>query len=93
VNLTEAFTLRVAIPEPVDYGATPWGPRIFVGREIHAFAKDVADVAFGDVPVADDLLYLFFSASEESQRKAGEFLTRILTRTEFAAETIQFLSN
>ena len=31
MNLTEAFTLRVAIPEPVDYGDTPWGPRIFVG--------------------------------------------------------------
>ena len=30
MNLTEAFTLRVAIPEPVDYGDTPWGPRIFV---------------------------------------------------------------
>jgi hypothetical protein len=31
MNLTEAFTMRVAIPEPVDYGDTPWGPRIFVG--------------------------------------------------------------
>ena len=24
MNLTEAFTLRVAIAEPVDYGDTPW---------------------------------------------------------------------
>ena len=31
MNLTEAFTIRGAIAEPVDYGATPWGPRIFVG--------------------------------------------------------------
>jgi hypothetical protein len=31
MNLTETFTLRGAIPEPVDYGDTPWGPRIFVG--------------------------------------------------------------
>jgi hypothetical protein len=31
MNLTEAFTLRAAIPEPADYGATPWGPRVFVG--------------------------------------------------------------
>ena len=52
------------------------------GRGIHAFAKDVADAAFRDVPAADDLLYLFFSPSEESQRKGGEFLTRIFTRSE-----------
>ena len=31
MKLTEAFTLRVAISEPVDYGDTPWGPRMFVG--------------------------------------------------------------
>ena len=30
MKLTEAFTLRVAIPEPVDYGDTPWGRRIFI---------------------------------------------------------------
>ena len=34
MDLKEAFTLRVAIPEPVDYGGTPWGPRIFVGAGV-----------------------------------------------------------
>jgi hypothetical protein len=31
MNLREAFILRVAIAEPVDYGSTPWGPRTLIG--------------------------------------------------------------
>ena len=52
------------------------------GRGIHTFAKDVADAAFRDVQTADDVLLLFFSASEQSRHKGGEFLTRIFTRSE-----------
>jgi pimeloyl-ACP methyl ester carboxylesterase len=52
------------------------------GREIHTFTNDVADPLLRDVLAADDGLYLFFSPSEESQRKGGEFLTRIFTRSE-----------
>jgi hypothetical protein len=51
MNLTEAFTLRVAIPEPVDYGGNPWGPRIFVGAGVGRVEGD--RLWFRDVRLAE----------------------------------------
>jgi hypothetical protein len=31
MNLKEAFTLVISLPDPIDFGATPWGPRVFFG--------------------------------------------------------------
>jgi pimeloyl-ACP methyl ester carboxylesterase len=52
------------------------------GREMHGWIDEARAHAMKDVQGAEDVLYLFFSPSQESQNKGKEFVERIFTRTE-----------
>ena len=52
------------------------------GREMHGWTDEPRAHAMKDVQGAEDILYLFFGPSEESQLKGKEFVGRIFTRTE-----------
>jgi pimeloyl-ACP methyl ester carboxylesterase len=52
------------------------------GREMHGWFDEARAHAMKDVQGPEDVLYLFFSPSQESQNKGKEFVGRIFTRTE-----------
>jgi pimeloyl-ACP methyl ester carboxylesterase len=52
------------------------------GREMHGWIDEARAHAMKDVQGPEDVLYLFFSPSQESQNKGKEFVERIFTRTE-----------
>ena len=52
------------------------------GREMHGWIDEARAHAMKDVQGEEDVLYLFFSPSQESQNKGKEFVGRIFTRTE-----------
>ncbi len=52
------------------------------GREMHGWIDEAHAHAMKDVQGPEDVLYLFFSPSQESQNKGKEFVGRIFTRTE-----------
>jgi pimeloyl-ACP methyl ester carboxylesterase len=52
------------------------------GREMHGWTAEPHAHAMKDVQGAEDILYLFFSPSPDSQAKGVEFVNRIFTRTE-----------
>jgi pimeloyl-ACP methyl ester carboxylesterase len=52
------------------------------GREMHGWPAEARAHAMKDVQGAEDILYLFFSPSPESQAKGEEFVNRIFTRTD-----------
>jgi len=50
------------------------------GRGFHRWKEQIAEHAYKDVQSGEDVLYLFFSATETSQAKGEEFVGRIFTR-------------
>jgi pimeloyl-ACP methyl ester carboxylesterase len=52
------------------------------GREMHGWVDEARAHAMKDVQGPEDVLYLFFTPSQESQNKGKEFVGRIFTRTE-----------
>jgi pimeloyl-ACP methyl ester carboxylesterase len=50
------------------------------GRGFHEWYGDIAEHAYRDVQGAEDIFFLFFSATEASQAKGVEFVGRIFTR-------------
>lgn len=52
------------------------------GREMHGWTGEAHHRAMKEVQDAGDILYLFFSPSEDSQAKGLEFVGRIFTRTD-----------
>jgi len=52
------------------------------GRQMHGWTDEPRAHAMKDVQGAEDILYLFFGPSEDSQIKGKEFVGRIFTRTE-----------
>ena len=56
-------------------GTAPQG-----GPDLHRWSEDVYALATSDQPTAEDLLGLFFSASEQSQTKGMESLGRLYQR-------------
>jgi pimeloyl-ACP methyl ester carboxylesterase len=52
------------------------------GRNMHGWSPEARGHAMKDEQGAEDILYLFFSPSPESQAKGVEFVNRIFTRTE-----------
>lgn len=50
------------------------------GREMHGWNEETRGHAYKDVQGADDVLYLFFTPSAQSQARGAEFVGRIYTR-------------
>lgn len=57
------------------------------GRGFHRWSTEVSAHAFKEVQGAEDIHFLFFPQTAMSQEKAGEFVSRIFTRTEGRDET------
>ncbi|MCG5438833.1 alpha/beta fold hydrolase [Micromonospora foliorum] len=52
------------------------------GRDFHAWSEETRGHAYREAQDAEDLLYLFFSPSEESRARGMEYVGRIFTRQE-----------
>lgn len=57
------------------------------GRDMHGWKDDIRSHSIKDVQGAEDIYYLFFAQTQNSQAKGQEFVGRIFTRSEDRDET------